>query len=57
LKKGAVLKKVSVHSLRHSFATHLENGNDLPYIHSLLGHSSSKQPKFIRTSAPKGWKK
>ncbi len=43
MRKSGIVKKATVHTLRHSFATHLMNDDvELVNIQRLMGHSNIK---------------
>ncbi len=55
-KRANIEKNVTMHTLRHTFATHcLENGVDLRYIQSLMGHESSRTTEIYTHVTTKGF--
>lgn len=43
MKNAGINKKVGVHTLRHSYGTHLiEQGTDIRFVQELLGHQNLK---------------
>lgn len=58
LHKAGINKKVGVHSLRHSFATHLmDKGTDVRLIQDLLGHKDIKTTLLYTHVSEKSIKK
>ncbi|GAB5416054.1 MAG: site-specific integrase [Crocinitomicaceae bacterium] len=52
---AGILKKASLHTLRHSYATHLlESGVNLRYIQEILGHNSPKTTQIYTHVSSEG---
>lgn len=58
VRRAGIRKRVTVHTLRHCFATHLlEHGVDLRYIQELLGHQSPKTTEVYTHITQRGLEK
>lgn len=58
IENSGIKKHITLHTLRHSFATHLlEQGTDIRYIQELLGHSDIKTTLLYTQVATKQLKK
>ena len=54
--KAGLEKKATVDTLRHSFETQsVENGVDIRYIQSMMGHESSKTTEIYTHITTKGF--